>query len=110
MGIKVFVREGESIDSALRRLQRAARDVQKRAWYKGSRGFHEKPSRKRHKRKLIDRLKFAVKGQFCSKYMFRSADCQFQRSENLFTLFCRGGNQSWARRKEKKCEAEQSDG
>jgi ribosomal protein S21 len=106
MGVKVVVREGESIASALCRLRRAAFFAQRRAWYKGSRGFHEKPSRKRHKREYIDRLKGMGDGQFRDLYMNQGVAGQLRRSEPLLGVFGRGGDQSWARRKAKRRPAE----
>lgn len=106
MGVKVVIGEGEPIASALCRLRRAAFFAQQRAWYKGSRGFFEKPSRRRHKREYIDRLKHMGDGKFRDLYMYQGAGYQFRRSEPVLGVYGRGGEQSWARRKAKKTPAE----
>ena len=83
MGVKIVVREGEQIDSALARLRRATFFDQRRPWYKGSRGFYEKPSRLRHKRRYIDRLKNIGGGLFKVLYMNCGLVGQLGRTERL---------------------------
>ena len=68
MGVRVKVAEGEDVQQALRRLEKVASRAQQRPWYKRSLGFHEKPSRLRHKRAYVERLKHGPGGWFRPLY------------------------------------------
>lgn len=50
MGIQVAVRDGESVQSALARLNRAVQRVEGRPSHKRRLGYYEKPSELRRKR------------------------------------------------------------
>lgn len=55
MGSKVVVREGETLQAALRRLRRQVSEHVSRSWYKSRVGYYEKPStRKRRKQRIAD--------------------------------------------------------
>lgn len=50
MTVKIWVREGESLPAALRRLQTKCRHAYRRQWSKTRPGAYEKPSYRRRKR------------------------------------------------------------
>jgi ribosomal protein S21 len=96
MGVRIVVREGEPIASALNRLRRAAFFAQQRPWYKGSRSFYEKPSRLRHKRGYVDRLKNMGGGLYKVLYMNCGVGRQLGRTEQLMGVFgCGTGQNRW---------------
>ena len=55
--------------------------MQKRPWYKGARGYYEKPSTRRHKQRYVERLKRMASGQFRHLSMQTSLPRQLLRSD-----------------------------
>ncbi len=56
MPLRIAVHENESIDAALRRLQRLSYHERDRRWHHRRYGYHEKPSALRRKRRKMSAL------------------------------------------------------
>ena len=55
MTVKVEVRDGETIQEALRRLRHAVRHAHRRQWYKTRPGSYDKPSYRRRRQEVLRR-------------------------------------------------------
>jgi ribosomal protein S21 len=53
MGVRVVVKEGESLQSALRKLSRGVDFHYRRSWYKKRIGYYEKGSIRRRRKKRL---------------------------------------------------------
>jgi ribosomal protein S21 len=95
MSVRVEVRDGEEVQKALRRLARLAFQTQQRPWYKRSRGFYEKPSRLRHKRAYVERLKHGPAGWFRPLYLRMELQRQLLRGDPCRGAFGMGHARHW---------------
>jgi len=85
MSVKVQIREGESLRSALQRLRTKIRHAYRRQWFRSRPGAFEKPSDRRRKRESLRNRN----ARLAARQTFRQAEERCTVSLDLRRLFSR---------------------